>query len=196
MSVNIFGLLSFIASLDFQITYAQKSWSEERLAWKSIILLNLVRSVNIMTRIMEFHSDMSSQSSNKNNSSERLRSVLLRLTPLRQIEKDLKVVVGAGSSELSPESTTESESDETQSKGHEDLDKAIVKEFGLRSSSGWKSILAQLQSPQLGKGKDLHRVACHVVRGCKEDIQWLWGDSVTKRILHERGVRLEDLPGL
>ncbi len=149
-----------------------------------------------MTRVMEFHSDMSSQSYHKNSSSERLRSVLLRLTPLRQIEKDLKVVVGAGSSELSPELTTESESDETQSKGHEDLDKAIVKEFGLRSSSGWKSILAQLQSPQLGKGKDLHRVACHVVRGCNEDIQWLWRDSATKRILHERGVRLEDFPGL
>lgn len=149
-----------------------------------------------MTKVMEFHSDMSSQSSNKNSSLERQRSVLLRLTPLRQIEKDLKVFLGAGAGELPPEVTSESESDDTQSKGHEDLDKAIVKEFGLRSSSGWKSILAQLQIPQSGKGRDLHRVACHVVRGCKDDIQWLWGDSATKRILHERGVRLEDLPGL
>lgn len=69
-----------------------------------------------MTKVMEFHSDMSSQSSNKNSSLERQRSVLLRLTPLRQIEKDLKVFLGAGAGELPPEVTSKSESDDTQSK--------------------------------------------------------------------------------
>ena len=36
--------LHFIS--DFQITYAPKAWSAEKLAWRAVILLNLLRAVN------------------------------------------------------------------------------------------------------------------------------------------------------
>ncbi|KAI0314443.1 G-alpha-domain-containing protein [Amylostereum chailletii] len=37
---------------NFQISYAQKAWSEERASWRSVILLNLVRSVNIILDVL------------------------------------------------------------------------------------------------------------------------------------------------
>lgn len=121
---------------------------------------------------------------------ERHRSTLLRLVPLRQIEKDLKVFLGAGSGEV------ETISEDLHLRGNREGNKSVIKEFSLHSSSGWKSVFAQLQNPRSGKDAELHRVALHVVRGCKDDIQWMWSDNTIKDILHDRGSRLEDLPGL
>ncbi|KAF9476375.1 G-alpha-domain-containing protein [Pholiota conissans] len=176
---------------DFQITYANKSWLEERQSWKAVILLNLVRSVNIMADILETHSK--TQGSSRTLTTETHRSILFRLAPLRQIEKDLKLFLGSGSNEI--EVADKYRTDDLQSSLQLELNKPLDQEFCLHSSSGWKGILAQIRSPQSGKGSDLHRVAWHVVRGCKEDIQWLWTDSVTQRILRDRNVRLEDSSG-
>ncbi|KDR75300.1 hypothetical protein GALMADRAFT_69553 [Galerina marginata CBS 339.88] len=169
---------------NFQIAYAQKSWCEERESWRAVILLNLVRSVNIITDVLNDAGNREIRNSVDNQAqaaegvipTERHRSVVLRLVPLRQIEKDLKTFLGAGSSEV-------------------DFTPRFIQEFCVRSSSGWKSILDQIRNPEPGKESQLHRVACHVVSGCKEDIRWLWNDTVTKKILHARQLRLEDSPG-
>ncbi|KAF8200745.1 guanine nucleotide binding protein, alpha subunit [Pholiota molesta] len=158
---------------NFQMTYAQKSWSEERLSWKAVILLNLVRSVNIMTDILESHLDMTTLSSTSRILTE---------------HRNLKLFLGAGSGEM--EATDKHRTDDLQTSA-----KLGDQEFCLHSSSGWKSILAQIRHPQPGKRSDLHRVAYDVVRGCKEDIQWLWKDTVTQRILHDRHLRLEHASG-
>ena len=125
---------------------------------------------------------------------EQHRSVLLRLTPLKEVEKDLKVFLGAGSSET--EANSEGIEDDAQTKTRLELNKVGFREFSVQSSSGWKSVLDQIRNPQPGKESQLHRVACHVVASCKDDIQWLWNDSVTQEILHNRNLRLEDSPGL
>lgn len=125
---------------------------------------------------------------------EQHRSVLLRLTPLKEIEKDLKVFLGAGSSET--EADPKRIEDDAQTKFRLELNKVGFQEFSVQSSSGWKSVLDKIRDPQPGKESQLHRVACHVVAGCKDDIQWLWNDPVTQEILHNRNIRLEDSPGL
>jgi guanine nucleotide-binding protein subunit alpha len=81
-------------------------------------------------------------------------------------------------------------------KTHLQFNKAGFQEFSVRSSSGWKGVLDQIRNPQPGKESQLHRVACHVVTSCKNDIRWLWNDSVTQKILHNQDLRLEDSPGL
>jgi guanine nucleotide-binding protein alpha-1 subunit len=49
-------------SLDFQSTYANRSWTEERLAWKPIIYLNLIRNVNDI--LTEMSREMANNPSN------------------------------------------------------------------------------------------------------------------------------------
>jgi len=125
---------------------------------------------------------------------EQHRSILLRLTPLKEIEKDLKVFLRASSSET--EANPKRIEDNEKIKFHLERNKVGFQEFSVRSSSGWKSVLEQIQNPQAGKDSQLHRVACHVVASCKDDIRWLWNDSVTQEILRNRNLRLEDSPGL
>ncbi|KIM45073.1 hypothetical protein M413DRAFT_24337 [Hebeloma cylindrosporum] len=191
---------------NFQLTYAQKTWAEERASWRAVILLNLVRSVNIIVEVLKEaraserdtadDSQPQPEAHNKHPSTtttEQHRSVLLRLAPLKEIEKDLKVFLGAGSSE--PETNSHSIEDDAQTKFRLELNKVGSQEFSVHSSSGWKSVLDQIRNPQLGKESQLHRVACQVVSSCKDDIRWLWNDSVTQEILHNRNLRLEDSPG-
>ena len=125
---------------------------------------------------------------------EQHRSVLLRLTPLKEIEKDLKVFLGPGSSET--EAIPERIEDDVQTKFRPELNKVAFREFSVQSSSGWKSVLDQIRNLQPGKESQLHRVACHVVASCKDDIRWLWNDPFTQEVLHNRNLRLEDSPGL
>ncbi|KAJ3494191.1 hypothetical protein NLJ89_g10859 [Agrocybe chaxingu] len=189
---------------NFQMTYAHKSWSEERASWKAVILLNLVRSVNIMLDVINdtdnastphdhdpvvdfSQSPTSLRSGTRPTPTEKHRSVALRLTPLRQIEKDLRAFLGARSSEIS-------DSQKGGLNGTAQLD-LNFQEFSIRSSSGWKGILDHIRNPQPGKDAQLHRVACHVVAGCRDDIRWLWDDPTTQAILCDRLIRLEDSPG-
>ena len=193
--------LSFICSrlhTDFQLAYATKAWSEERAAWKAVILLNLVRSVNLMVDTLESvdveppAAVVEGQQSSKpvNSLTERHRNVFIRLAPLRQIEKDLRTLLGAGASEVEVKTTT------GDGQTHIELSKGTLQEFCVRSSSGWKSVLNQIGSVQQGKSHDLHRIAQHVISECREDIRWLWNDPQTKSVLSFRNVRLEDSPGL
>jgi len=139
--------------------------------------------------------DFQSQSEAHNNTTtEQCRSVLLRLTPLKEIEKDLKAFLGAGSSET--EANPKRIEDDAQIKFHLERNKVRFQEFSVRSSSGWKGVLEQIRNPHPGKDSQLHRVACHVVASCKDDIRWLWNDSITQETLRNRNLRLEDSPGL
>lgn len=181
------------------MTYAQKSWAEERASWKAVVLLNLVRSVNVIVDLVveevniargKYTDDDEASYGGPSTAiplTEKHKGTWLRLAPLRQIEKDLKTLLGSGSSE--PDDRPEK-----YSSGHEP--KSSFHEFALRSSSGWKSVLDHIRNPSEGKDQELHRVACHVVVSCKEDIKWLWNDPAIQEILRKRRIRLEDTPGL
>lgn len=41
-----------IVLADFQIAYAHQAWSEQRASWRSVVFLNLVRSVNIILDLL------------------------------------------------------------------------------------------------------------------------------------------------
>lgn len=191
--------------LDFQIRYAQKAWSEERESWKAVVLLNLVRSVNIIVDALNDVGNHYNRGSVDSHSpyeshfevvipTERHRSVVLRLLPLKQVEKDLKAFLGAGASEVEVAQTQVTPDSQTQVLFN--FKKTAIEEFSVRSSSGWRGVLEKIRDPQPGKDSQLHRVACQVVAGCKEDIKWLWRDSVTQNILHNHKIDLEGSPGL
>ncbi|KAF8160896.1 guanine nucleotide binding protein, alpha subunit [Crassisporium funariophilum] len=195
---------------NFQMTYAARSWSDERASWKAVVLLNLVRSVNAIVDVISheqgFNNEDTLDTSLRDLSraprrtasevtipTEQHRSVVLRLAPLRQIEKDLKIFLGAGASEI--EVSQRFITDDLQANVHLEFNKPVFQEFCVRSTSGWKGILDQVRVAQSGKDAQLHRVACHVVASCREDIRWLWNDPVTQKMLRDRQLRLEDAPG-
>jgi hypothetical protein len=192
------GSSTFLILSDFQMTYAQKSWAEERASWKAVVLLNLVRSVNAIVDLIIQETNIANGSYMDDDEgpyggpsipialTEHHKSLSLRLAPLRQIEKDLKSLLGSGSSEP----------DDRPEKYFNGNPKSSFHEFALRSSSGWKSVLDHIRNPSEGKDQQLHRVACHVVMSCKDDIKWLWNDAAVQNILQKRQIRLEDSPGL
>ncbi|PPQ98401.1 hypothetical protein CVT24_004080 [Panaeolus cyanescens] len=183
---------------NFQITYAQKAWAEERQSWKAVILFNLVHTVNLIVDVVQDAVDRSGRTSEHTSvdvagrPTQHHHKVLLRLAPLRRIEDDLKTHLGAGTSEVE----ILSKNLESNGPSHEvELNRAIVQEFTVRSSSGWKSILAQVRKSQSGRESQIHQALSDVVVSCKDDIRWLWNDSVTQLILQSRSLKLDDAPG-
>ncbi|TEB37471.1 G-alpha-domain-containing protein [Coprinellus micaceus] len=177
---------------DFQMAYAQKSWAEERASWRAVILLNLVRSVNnlidILTETLDsadlFNLGLLGTSSAAYALNETHRTIMKRLGVLRQIERDLRMLLGSGASEIEPEGGDEGPQFNPK-----------VQEFCVRSSSGWKDILGRIRSSGTGKDQDLQGKAFQVVRSSQDDILRIWKDPATKSVLKNRQVTIEDTPG-
>ncbi|KAH9485207.1 Guanine nucleotide-binding protein alpha-4 subunit [Psilocybe cubensis] len=185
---------------NFQRKYAQKAWADERATWKAIILFNLVRSVNIMIDALNRAPvyDPQKQAASPIIAlggallAERHQSIILRLAPLREVEKDLKLFLGAGATEVEAQTyTTPNEQNQVMF----EFKKSNTQEFCVRSSSGWRGVIDRIKTSQNGKESQVHRVVSQVVDSCKADILWLWKDPVTQSILHSQRLRLEDSPG-
>ncbi|KAG5646834.1 hypothetical protein DXG03_002211 [Asterophora parasitica] len=180
---------------DFQMTYAQRAWAEERDSWKAVILLNLVQSINIVVGVLLEELDIARSISSdpadriiseaRSSLSETQASLTLRLAPLRQIERDLKSLLGSGATE----------NDVVPNSSPHDEGRNILHEFALRSSSGWRTVLDHVRNPTEGKAQQLQRVACDVICGLKDDILQLWKDDIVHTILRTRQIQLEDRPG-
>ncbi|KAF5386136.1 hypothetical protein D9615_002342 [Tricholomella constricta] len=173
-----------------QMTYAQRSWAEERDSWKAVILLNLAQSVNIVVGVLVEELDIAQgiypdQEDAHVGLTEQHKSLTLKLAPVRQIERDLKSLLGSGASE-----TDDAPNSSPRAEGRN-----ILHEFALRSTSGWKTVLDHVRNPSAGRGQQLQRVACEVINGLKDDILQLWKDDIVQRILQKRQIRLEDTPG-
>lgn len=185
------------------MTYAQKSWAEERSSWRVVILFNLVRNVNAIVDVLNEETTYSISVSRRSALTEWHRSILFRLSPLRRIEKDLKAFLGSGPSEIvggdypGPPSTTPglqgaSNIYQSLSIGKEQK----THEFCVWSSSGWKSILDQVRIRSQGKESQVPRVVHAVLSSCKDDVHELWRDPVTQHLLHSKYGSLEESPGL
>ncbi|KAG6920059.1 hypothetical protein DXG01_010127 [Tephrocybe rancida] len=170
---------------DFQMTYAQKSWADERDSWKAVILLNLARSINVVASIISEEISNSRAVSPTDKGSHRVgltehhRNLVLKLVPLRQIQQDLETLIGSGSSE--------GDATYNLQRGSQ--------EFVLRSSTGWKTVLDHIRNPRGGKELQLQRVASEVIVSLKDDIHELWNDAAVRNTLQRRKLRLEDTPG-
>ncbi|KAM6492797.1 guanine nucleotide-binding protein alpha subunit [Amanita muscaria] len=102
---------------NFRVKYAYKDWVRERAGWRSVIQLNIIRSIltivdtlrdEIHTTEQDFFtpyddSDLSSLSDSDEDPihlSDKVQMLLLRLSPLRTVEKELKQRLGAGTDEV------------------------------------------------------------------------------------------------
>ena len=125
---------------DFQLAYAYQAWSDERASWRSVIYLNLIRSVNNILEVLalemssqqppspvtkhpliysgrpskidtDFSDDETFVARHSFIFTERHKLLTLRLAPLRHVQEDLEAQIGAGASRVDELSTSYSTTD-------------------------------------------------------------------------------------
>ncbi|KAI6160983.1 guanine nucleotide binding protein, alpha subunit, partial [Pisolithus thermaeus] len=197
---------------NFQLRYARDQWMAERLSWRTVVYLNLVRNVvevlDILVQAMEAKGngrrstssadatdsdrERRSQSSNNSNKfSDKYSLLKLRLAPLRSVLTDLERRVGPGSLEVSSPSSPTSE--RRMLFGRESG-------MGIGSSNGRK---VDKHRPPTGEGRtsspkmprEDHDEVTDILLACKDDMKNLWEDSLVQELLSQRKVRIEDSSG-
>jgi hypothetical protein len=200
-----------------KMLYAKDDFAQERLSWKAIIQLNLIRHVLTILKILEEDAAGSSPTSTPSlvlpdpdhpdlsngapsNSSAHRHSNLNRIA---------NAPAKASSSQtafhytlrlrLAPLTEIESNLSKqlTQSVWALDASKepmvhsytAWMKHFGYKSSSPGPS--SQAASPASTVGWHFEDEAERVINLCKDDIAALWNDTLVQNLLRERNVRLE-----
>ncbi|KAI6022919.1 guanine nucleotide binding protein, alpha subunit [Pisolithus microcarpus] len=200
---------------NFQLQYAKDQWLEERLAWRAVIYLNLIKNALQVLDILQQAMSQTNKDKYPSTSlttadisdsdgehrshttvyrfTDKHRLLKLRLAPLRTVLVDLEKRLGPGSQEVHAISRSLSDSTENR---------ARQREFGVSSNNGWKSILDKLRStPEPGnRPSSKQREAGHdgvtdVLLGCKDDMKSLWHDPVVKQILSHRRSKIEDASG-
>ena len=162
----------------FQMSYARQSWEAERMSWRTVIHLNLVRSVNKILAALE--------NAPETETPGRVNLLRMRLSPLRRVQRDLEMHLGLA------------EGDEV----HAAADTGIYRcpaEVCLRSQNGWAAALgfARQKTRSQGQSKrSLADEALEVILMSRDDMAALWGDDEVRGALDLRGVRLEDQSGL
>ena len=144
------------------------------MSWRTVIHLNLVRSVNTILDALEHASE----------AAVRVNLLRMRLSPLRRVQRDLETHLGlAEGEEVHPASET-----------------GIFRrpaEVCVRSRSGWSAALGRSKQRVKSPGRrSLADEALEVILLSRDDIAALWGDDDVRAALEVRDVRLEDQSGL
>jgi guanine nucleotide-binding protein alpha-1 subunit len=208
--------LSYFA--DFQLTYARREWSEERAAWRSVILLNFVRNVNLivdnlteeMSGILPEIEDDAEDTQPRRNAKalpplrfkEKHRLLKAHLDCLVKVQTDLESQLGEAANEVvsvGPGGTVAAPFFPGAGSSKQ--------EFSINSTNGWKSALGKFKAmrssrPDNGdvgpsqRSKDLEEEVLEILASCRDDIKSLWEDPTVHEMLSRRKIRLEDAPGL
>lgn len=141
--------------------------------------------------------------------SEKHRLLKLRLTPLREVQRDLERRLGAASQEVASSGgyTATAPFDSSSNYPGPSRSKRRPQEFFINSSNGWKSALDKFRpktsstrpttagGTRRGKERQDDEIT-DVIAGCGDDIKALWDDPVVRDVLSRQRSRIEDSPGL
>jgi hypothetical protein len=173
---------------DFRMRFARDKWIQERASWRTVIQLNLARSVNTILEALQQEIDNENEEDTIPLADEH-HLLQVRLRPLRGVEHDLKRLLGAKPDEIqdSPPRTSPRVSPRASS------------EFFVRSWN-WRDFLQASRNGDSSRRSPRHDVSSHdvteVIAGCKDDIKALWEDNAIQEMLRRRRVRLEDSASL
>ncbi|KAF7794875.1 hypothetical protein EIP86_006018 [Pleurotus ostreatoroseus] len=191
---------------NFQLTYAAQAWTQERVAWRAVIQLNLLRNVNTILDALEQEmtspgteddgsDDESSAGPSSSTASRRSpplrfteehRLLRLRLLPLRSVQADLQARLGAADWPAPKTGVQETSG------------KSRPQDLFVRSHAGWKNALRPPSDAQ--RGMKLRRASeesetAGVLAGCADDIKALWRNETVQAMLRKRRMRLDLMPG-
>jgi guanine nucleotide-binding protein subunit alpha len=184
--------------------FAAAEWERERAGWRSVVQLNVVRSIITILRVIEaeingdvpFDSDDEIASSSEMDEGEatkftdRHQLLIIRLAPLNGVEAELKRRLGAGSEPLPPAAAPMSATPFEEP----DLDSNTRRrpEFSVRS---WKEVLHATDGLADGPSQSLESVTS-AIADCKDDMKALWEDKAVRNALKRRRLQLGDSAGL
>lgn len=178
---------------NFQLQFAPKAFQADTEAWRAVIHLNLVRAVNFILELLSTpplsytgnaNGSISSLSNyhGRQPTTDPLRHLRMRLSPLRQVELLLQKRLC---------------SDTPSEQGTFDYDmfrgaSANSQDVAIRARSGWKA-LAKMQRPTSSTSQhDALHDARQIIEACREDVMALWANELVHVGLREREVVLED----
>ncbi|PPR03787.1 hypothetical protein CVT26_005785, partial [Gymnopilus dilepis] len=154
---------------NFQLTYARREWYEEKAAWRTVILLNLVRNVNeILSHLSSEMSDIPYQPDDSSDDlsirpvaralppitfSEKHRRLKASLMPLTNAQLALEARLGHASLELQSTSVNTAAPFDVAGAGTSDRGRRGPQEFSINSSNGWKSALNRFRTHTGQNGK-------------------------------------------
>ncbi|KAI6121992.1 guanine nucleotide binding protein, alpha subunit [Pisolithus sp. B1] len=161
---------------DFRMQYAAEKWAQERTSWRTVIQLNLVRSVNA---ILDAVKDPDADDGSRISFTERHQLLAIRLSPLRRVEEDLKRLLGAAANPV--EVVEPSSSIRT-------ISPRPSAEFFVRPPKTGTKV--HIRAP--GTREQTSTDVSEIIARCSEDIRELWEDDIIQDMVKRRGLRLED----
>lgn len=170
--------------------------ARERAAWKAVVQLNLVRSINIILTVL---SEELVNKESKVPLTNKHQLLKLRLAPLRHAESGLRRRLGASSSEEfdfcgpSFDSPFPKVSINSESSGA--LPTYQTKEFYVRDHKAWKSSNGSGDQKIPFRSQDSQEVSS-VISSCKNDMKSLWEDEIVHLLMKDRGINPREFPGL
>ncbi|KAI6003026.1 guanine nucleotide binding protein, alpha subunit [Pisolithus albus] len=152
---------------DFRMQFAAEQWAKERASWRTVIQLNLVRSVNAIL------------DASKIPLTEKHQLLAIRLSPLRSVEEDLKRLLGAAANPVDAAEPSPSA------------------EFYVRSREWRSFVEASQNTSENSHPRTRHEGASRIdiseiIARCSENIRELWEDDIIQDMVKRRGLRLED----
>ena len=183
--------------------YARAEWEKERNGWRSVVQLNVVRSIitiqNVIEAEMNGDAPVDSEDDqvdfNADNKVEvvkftdRHQLLMIRLAPLLGIEAELRHRLGAGSKLVLPAMNSTSATPFDAPSGNQFRRKPEV------SVPSWKEVLDPSGRPAEKSPKIIDTVTS-VLAGCKDDMKALWDDKTVRLVLKRRRLQLPDSAGL
>ncbi|KAG5645581.1 hypothetical protein DXG03_005719 [Asterophora parasitica] len=163
---------------NFQLAFAPNQFESERLAWKTIIQLNVIGSLKLILEVLQREWDSTNPEASAPQNRE-LRRIRLGLSPLLFIEQNVMQLISPGSH------------------NHRDL--------CVRPGCNWKAMLkARSEVPHDDDSRRKRRSKnpmqketdpTSVLAASRDDILVLWNDPNVRAVLKKRGVRMEEMPG-
>lgn len=194
----------WIEHLDFRMKYAQDEWERERDGWRTVVQLNIVRSIITILKVIEseMNGDVPVDSEDEQlgpnefddaeavKFSDRHQLLMIRLAPLVGVEAELKRILGAGSDEITASATPLSATPfDTPDNG---INIRRKPEFSVRS---WREVL----SPERGNESSSTQRSDSIsstISSCKDDMKSLWEDKTVRVALKRRRIQMNDTAGL
>ncbi|CAA7268801.1 unnamed protein product [Cyclocybe aegerita] len=182
---------------NFRMRFAAAEWEKERHGWRSVVQLNVVRSIITILKVIEaeMNGDVPADSEddqtmlNEANGVESMKFtdrhqlLMIRLAPLIGVEAELKRRLGAGSEpvpSIAPMAATPFEAPDVENNVRR------KPEFYVRS---WKDVLGEGSSnPNIDS-------SAATIADCKDDMKALWEDKAVRLALKRRRLHLNDTAG-
>ncbi|KAF8512665.1 guanine nucleotide binding protein, alpha subunit [Hysterangium stoloniferum] len=178
---------------NFQMLHTPQAWAAERISWRAVIQLNLIRSVRIiLDTLVESQSPRSPRHSRRLSQGPDFVSppkwMMLQdaLRPLLEVEETLI-------QRLAPDNDTD------EATTHQFAGAPKLREVSVNALSSWKNALSKLvhgdskedQTVDMNEGDTISMI----IASRKDLIRSLWQGPDVRSLIKQRKLRIEDLPG-